>query len=98
MCWKCTHPQAIQEVQFVSSSGWIWRNLALLARQWIFRSEWVPSLIKMLPLVKNSHIKIHLQISFQLFPQCLICAYFFPDPDETSYLLEKAILWIEDFS
>ncbi len=30
ICWKCTHPQAIQdENEFVSSSERIWRNLAL---------------------------------------------------------------------
>ncbi len=30
ICWKCTHPQAIQDVdEFVSSSEQIWRNLAL---------------------------------------------------------------------
>ncbi len=29
MCWKCTHPQAIQDVdEFVSSSEQIWRNVA----------------------------------------------------------------------
>ncbi len=28
--------------------------------------------------------------------QCLICAYFSPDSDETSIALKKAILWIED--
>ncbi len=30
ICWKCVHPQAIQDVdEFVSSSEQIWRNLAL---------------------------------------------------------------------
>ncbi len=31
ICWKCTHPQAIQNVdEFVSLSEQIWRNLVLL--------------------------------------------------------------------
>ncbi len=30
ICWKLTHPQAIQDVdEFVSSSEQIWRNLTL---------------------------------------------------------------------
>ncbi len=47
ICWKCAHPQTIQDVdELVSSSGQIWINLAnltSLAPQWILCSEWVPS-------------------------------------------------------
>ncbi len=44
ICWKCTHPLAIQELdEFVIHQ--IWRNVRLhsLAPQWILFREWVPS-------------------------------------------------------
>ncbi len=49
-----------------------------------------------------SHIKIHPHICLELFwnafacKRCLICVYFSPDSDETTFSLKKAILWIED--
>ncbi len=49
-----------------------------------------------------SHIKIHPHICLELFctvfasKLCLICADFSLYSDETTFSLEKAILWIED--
>ncbi len=74
MCWKCTHPLVIWDVdEFVSSSEQIWRICPLL----------------------SSYIKIHQHICLELFwtvfacKQCLICAYFSPDPDKMNFPQKK---------
>ncbi len=44
MCWKCVHPQVIQDVdEFVSSSGLEKCSIASVSQQWMLCSEWVPS-------------------------------------------------------
>ncbi len=41
-CWKCAHPQVIQDVdEFVSSSDLEKCSIASLTPQWILCSEWV---------------------------------------------------------
>ncbi len=61
----------------------------------------------MLPSVKSvpcrlSHFKIHQHICLQLFwavftsERCLSCPYFSPDSDETTFPLNKSILWLWD--
>ncbi len=43
-CWKCAHPQVIQDVdEFVSSSDLEKCSIASVSQQWILCSEWVPS-------------------------------------------------------
>ncbi len=68
--WKCTHPQAIQDVeQFIFSLEMILRNLALLSltHQLILCSEWVPSeweskqLIKTAPVAQQASPRAHMQ-------------------------------------
>ncbi len=62
----------------------------------------------MLPAVKkslllSSHIKIYKNICLEPFwtiftcKRCLICAYFSPDSDETTFSLREALLWIIDY-
>jgi len=43
--WKCTQPQAIREVEELTLSEHIYRNVALphLLTKWILCGEWVPS-------------------------------------------------------
>ncbi len=45
VCWKCAHPQAIQDAgEFVSSLEQMWRNVALYHLLTSgSSSEWVPS-------------------------------------------------------
>ncbi len=44
ICWKCAHPQAIQDVdEFVSSLDLKKCSIPSLAHQWILCNEWVPS-------------------------------------------------------
>ncbi len=49
-------------------------------------------------LLLSSHIKIYKNICLEhLFLRCLICAYFSPDSDETTFSLREALLWIIDY-
>ncbi len=53
--WKCTHPQAIQDVdEFISSSDLEKCSITSLAQQWILCSEWVPSEWESKQLIKTS--------------------------------------------
>ncbi len=55
LCWKCPHSQAIQDVdEFVSSSDLEKCSITSVARQWILRSEWVPSELESKQLIKTS--------------------------------------------
>ncbi len=59
ICWRCAHPQAIQDVgEFVSSLDLEKLSITSLAHQWILSSEWVPSEWES-KLIKLSWLKLH---------------------------------------
>ncbi len=54
-CWKCAHPQAVQdEDEFDSSSDLEKCSIASLAQQWMLCTEWVPSEWESKQLIKTS--------------------------------------------
>ncbi len=56
VCWKCTHPQAIQNVDefFLIGIDLEKCNISALTLQWIHCSEWVPSEWELKQLIKKS--------------------------------------------
>ncbi len=53
--WKCTHPQAIQDVdEFFIGTDLEEFSITSLAHQWILCSEWVPSEWESKQLIKTS--------------------------------------------
>ncbi len=80
-CWKCAHPQAIQDAnEFVSSSDLEKCSIASVSQQWMLCSEWVPSEWESKQLIKTSQV-IHTTPVHQL-----------TFGEEKSYICMKQIL------
>ncbi len=56
ICWKCTHAQAVQDVdEYVTLSEQILEEFSTTSlAQWILCSEWVPSEWESKQLIKTS--------------------------------------------